>query len=516
MNGRAILRLLGPLLLLTAACGGGSDDPLALGAIPQSASVAAGDRVEVSLTLTRRETKGTTTLSATGVPAGLTATFEPAELSEDVHTSVLSIQAAPTATPGAHVIEVQATRGNHTATLELPVQVVTGSVSGTIQFQDGRPLTSAIVEVLGQGAVLVDAEGAFEIPEVTPPYDLRVSWPEQGSVHIYRGLEERHVELRPFADRDWADRRFSDFRATLTNWVPGSRFIPWIHAEDQPARIEWVTVPDATGYFYGGAVFQTPGEATLQGLTVSLDAEGRVQEYEGFLELSLVLDDEEPAEGLSAALSPIQSFTVNPNPSFEQPLSLSRACPVVEQPPHVAQMLICHAPEDALAPFPALPNGELSLLLEYANEDGGISRRVVRGISPENATPTITFAAPPVLESPVSGGYIDQTQSFLVSFEGDAPITLSLRRIGSEQEFHVTTREREIPFPDPGPFITRPEDSSWEWVVRALPEASGWEVLEDGGVLGIHARVDQGLFGGPLGAQPHTTRSEYRAVSVPW
>src|SRR5690606_8025563 len=98
----------------------------------------------------------------------------------------------------------------------------------------------------------VDAEGRFEFREVTPPYDLRVSWPEAGSVHIYRGLEQRRLELKPFADRERPEVSKAGYRVTISNWVeePGSDFLMWLYAEDQHVDFEAGSIPHQTGEFY--------------------------------------------------------------------------------------------------------------------------------------------------------------------------------------------------------------------------------------------------------------------------
>lgn len=517
MNVRAILPIIGLLSLLAVACGGGDGDAdaLALSAVPGSTTLPVGGTAEVTVTLTRRGADGPATLSATGLPTGVTATFAPAELAEDAHTSVLTLEASATAAPGSHAIRIQVTGGAQSGALELPIEVVTASVSGTISFQSGLPLTTAIVEVPGRRAVIVDEDGAFEIPEVNPPYDLRVSWPEAGSIHLYRGLEDRHVELRPFDDNRRPEQQSADYEVTITNWVPGSDFVPWIYSEEQPVQLEWSSIPDAAGWFIGSARYLATGPAALQGLALGRDANRVVNAYRGFLNAPVLLDQEGSAKGLSFALEPVESFGFLPEVHAASGLSLSQVCPVVEQ-PQVARELFCNDAEDGLPLLPELPSGELTVLMEYANANGAISRRAVRGVTAEGNAPTVTFAAPPVLESPASGASMERTDAFLVAVDGDAPITLTLWRRAPLQEFHITTREREIPLPDFGQFIPYPDGTGWEWMVRALPDASGWEVLEDGGVIGIQARVDKGLGGSPLGAQPHTTRSESRPVSIGW
>lgn len=517
MNVRLVPWILGLFSLLAVACGGGDGDgALALSALPGSVTVGAGESVEVTLTLTRRGSDGTASLSAPRLPTGVTATFEPAELGAAVHTSVLTLQASSLTALGSHVAGIQVSEGDRTGTLELPIEVVTGSVSGRILFQAGMPMTTAIVEVVGRPGVLVDAEGRFEFREVTPPYDLRVSWPETGSVHLYRGLEDRRLDLRPFADNERPDVTRAEYEVTITNWTPAvdADFLVWLYAEDRHVDVEWSHAPDATGRFRGGVEYVTPGAATLQAIRMGRDANWVVTGYRGFLNAPMVLDQEGSALGLSYAMEPIGTFAGVPEVVAAPGLSLLRACPIVEQ-PHVTSELFCNEAAWGFPPLPELPNGTLSLLVEYADANGGISRQVVRGLTPENNAPAVTFTAPPVLESPASGASIGRGESFLVAAEGDAPITLTLRRPQSPQEIHVTTREREIPFPEPGPFATYPYSAEWEWAVRAIPGATGWEVLEHGGVVGIQSHFDN-YRRTAMGPQPHTTRSEFRPVRVGW
>jgi hypothetical protein len=79
---------------------------LALGA--PTLAISQGQNKTVTVTVTRSNFSETVTLGATGLPAGVAATFNPASLAGSAQTSTLTLAATATATPGIATVTIQA------------------------------------------------------------------------------------------------------------------------------------------------------------------------------------------------------------------------------------------------------------------------------------------------------------------------------------------------------------------------------------------------------------------------
>jgi endoglucanase len=100
-----------------------------LAANPASVSVARGAAVTSVVNLTRTNFTGSVTLSATGLPAGVTAAFSPA--STTGNTSTLTLTASGTATLGAATVTVTGTTTTLTPRTTTIALNVTGTTGGT-------------------------------------------------------------------------------------------------------------------------------------------------------------------------------------------------------------------------------------------------------------------------------------------------------------------------------------------------------------------------------------------------
>src|SRR5688572_27371502 len=112
--GRNVARKLGSFLLaLAAGCGlfGGEDEPsISLAASSTTAVVQQGGSMAITLELGRTNFEGTITLAVEGtLPAGVTATFTPTLVAAGVSTSIITIAASGSATPGVMALTIKAT-----------------------------------------------------------------------------------------------------------------------------------------------------------------------------------------------------------------------------------------------------------------------------------------------------------------------------------------------------------------------------------------------------------------------
>ncbi|HSD88754.1 MAG TPA: hypothetical protein VLB44_14605 [Kofleriaceae bacterium] len=109
-------------------------------------------------------------LSATGLPAGVTASFAPMSLPPGTDSSIVTLTIDQAANAGMADIMLTGTAGSltHSATvsLDLQTQTVAGKVRGT-----GAGIA---VRIVGKAATQTDATGNFMFTDVKVPYDIYV------------------------------------------------------------------------------------------------------------------------------------------------------------------------------------------------------------------------------------------------------------------------------------------------------------------------------------------------------
>jgi hypothetical protein len=171
-----------------AACGGKDDTKdgdapsLSVGVDPASLSVTIGASATATVTLTRTKLDGASVaLAVSGMPSGVTATFDSAATT--TNTATLTVTAAAGTSAGASSLTITATPDGAAAatttlalTLSAPPPM---TVTGTVLNAQVLPVAGVIVHVLGSGAAsLADAttaaDGTFTVTNIVPPYDVNV------------------------------------------------------------------------------------------------------------------------------------------------------------------------------------------------------------------------------------------------------------------------------------------------------------------------------------------------------
>jgi hypothetical protein len=185
-------------LCLLAACGGSSDDDaspptttppppggtdgggsppaapaIALAAAPGAQTVILGGDAEITVTLTRSGgASGDVTLSAAGLPAGVTATFDPPVLGAGATTSKLTVSADKGAAEGAATVTISGASGELAATASVALTVASLTVTGKVTAFLGDPLAAVGVLVGDEPAVTSGPDGSFTVHGVAVPYDV--------------------------------------------------------------------------------------------------------------------------------------------------------------------------------------------------------------------------------------------------------------------------------------------------------------------------------------------------------
>lgn len=150
-------------MLLVTGCGGGgsgSSPSFTLSAGPANPSVGQGGSVTTTITVTiQNGFSGSVTLSASGLPVGVTASFNP---SSTTSTSVLTLAAAGTAPTGTTAVTVIGTSGSLAPTAPVSLTVAAPSVSVTIS-----PKRAAVVATTQTQQFTPTVTGNMGNPAVT-------------------------------------------------------------------------------------------------------------------------------------------------------------------------------------------------------------------------------------------------------------------------------------------------------------------------------------------------------------
>jgi len=164
-----------------------------------SAELLRGADVQVVVTLTRAGgASADVTLSVTGLPANVDASFSPVVLSGGTLTSTLTLSATAAATEGDYDLSVTGTGTGLADTADLALDVVSLSVTGHVVTMYDLPVVGAAVSSQGDTGI-TDASGKFNLTGLAVPYDLSVWNAADEWVHVFEGLTTDEPLLAPVA-----------------------------------------------------------------------------------------------------------------------------------------------------------------------------------------------------------------------------------------------------------------------------------------------------------------------------
>lgn len=223
-NALAVLAL--GLAWSLGACGGpAASISITLGSTSQTLLM--GDD-EVSLTVTVQRlggAAGDVTLSASGLPAGVSASFAPAVLSGATTVSTLTLHSSPAAVPTSVSVSVAALGPGLAANAGLTLTIEALTVSGTVVGLFDQPLVGVEVFVGAPGAATVatGADGAFVLNDVPVPYTLTVLDVGGQWAQSFEGLRTPTPRLFPWAAAfDFTGLPTTTVQGTLAAPVPAS------------------------------------------------------------------------------------------------------------------------------------------------------------------------------------------------------------------------------------------------------------------------------------------------------
>ncbi len=198
---RSALRRLGPWLAaigLVAACTSGPNPGLTLTPDTTTPTAIRGSSVQVEIDLTRIGNVGEpVALAIAGLPADVTATFDPATLAGSATEASLTLTVGAAAVEGSADLTLSGSAGSLAADTELTLTVASLTISGRAEELLLQPLIGATVASQGQ-TTFTDANGEFTLSGLSLPYDLVLSAAvDDGAIHVYEGLTTTAPLLRP-------------------------------------------------------------------------------------------------------------------------------------------------------------------------------------------------------------------------------------------------------------------------------------------------------------------------------
>jgi hypothetical protein len=145
----------------------------------------------VTLTVTRDAAlTDAIALTATGLPAGVTATFGAASLPAGTDTTTMTLAIDYAASPGTTDVTITGTAGTLTHSQTVSLELHTQTVAGKVRYD----IMAVTVRIVGKPATTSDATGNFTFTDVKVPYDIYVlgqNGPDTApvpAVTYYKGL----------------------------------------------------------------------------------------------------------------------------------------------------------------------------------------------------------------------------------------------------------------------------------------------------------------------------------------
>lgn len=286
------------VVLLLAACGQSPSIVLTLDAA--SAALLRGSDVTVEVTLKRAgAASADVTLTISGLPANVTASFSPVTLSGGTLASTLTLSAAAAAVAGSYDVTVAGTGTGLVASADLTLDVTNLSVTGRVVSLLEIPIPGVSVRSQDDSAI-TGADGSFTLTGLSVPYDLAV-WNQADSwVQIYEGLVAADVMVAPLADSmPSATSRSAVVSGSLAGGIipVAANQVVMVCAEgtDGIAMGCDTVEPTESAYTIGIQWFGPATRAvTVHALQVQRDPSGYPTAYPGYATMDLTLTDTVP------------------------------------------------------------------------------------------------------------------------------------------------------------------------------------------------------------------------------
>lgn len=494
------------LSAILVACTSGAS--LALQLSPTAVELFRGGQVQVEVTVTRpANAAGDLTLSATGLPSGVTAQFDPAVLAGAAQSSTLTLEADAAASLGATTLTVTVSGGSTSASRDLGLTVSTLTVQGRVKGSLNQPIAGATVVIAGHGTAVTAADGTFSVEDVTVPYDVTVLNAALGWAHTFVGVSAANPEIFPL----------TSLSAPIA--VPTATITGDLDAVVPPDHQTYVCVQGTTVPVYGCTTVSEGSSAYT--ITVNWAEGDSVDVRLRAVEISQDALSSEPTAITGASAS--APFTVTEGGASDVDL-------VMGGPVAPATFTATVSPTFAAASYNAAAMSHLTDTFTLGITGFGSDSTTINVFAPffSNATYTVAAGAttaagassiewrtglaqgaavelePPIPPSPIfpadSATGVDNDTAFTVENSGGGTLTFQFNPSLAGPSYAVTTTDPAVTIPDLGLHgLSLPAATDYSWSVFGSPEVLDMDQAVTGpGYLGAYVEIAYALsLGGP-------------------
>lgn len=480
------------MAIVLAACASGPSLSLSVGS--SSIDIVRGASAEVEVTVSGSDS-GSVDLSISGLPAGVTGTFDPATLAAGATSSTLTLEVDAGAVEGITDLTVTATQGSAAASADVQLTVSDLAVNGRVVGLLDVPMVGVNVAIQGTIAT-TDANGAFTIDGLSVPYDLVVY--QAGAeplAHVFAGMTTPTPEVLPYMIATTGGGFPSgSVVGALPSAVPASHgVVACVEGTSMPVYGCDTANPTDTIYSTSATWASGPSAAfRVRALELEVDAVGFPVTYTGF---GTSADDTVTNGGTTSAVdivsyastpgattvtgtaSPPAGFTLE-NLSGASRVSSNLVMPVFDA------FDAGGLSTSFSVPLPNLGEGEF-LLMARASSAGNASTYSWAGGLDGSSTVSLPLPAPPPQVTPADGATgVTTATPFTVASDADALNTFVFQTsVVGAPEFAVTTASDTATIPDLAAIgLPLPSTTAYGW---ALIESAGVASTDEGGVAWI-------------------------------
>jgi hypothetical protein len=442
-------------------------------------------------------------LSASGLPAGVTATFEAPSLAKGTDHTTVTLAIDFAASPGTTDVTVTGTVGSVTHSATIPLELHTQTVAGKVRGN----ASGVTVRLVGQAAVVSDATGNFTFTDVKVPYDVYVvgqTGPSDGpipAVTYYKGLTRLDPVVTPpstYCHGALCALELGDNRsATVTGGMgagagspTGPTYWKFTSAGDGQVNttgtwtytLTWFTTQfmnnTRAGRLHGMQATRGTADAPTGWLYYASPADIILTNTQTTTNVDLIMSTLATTADLTGTITPPAGFTT-PTVALTQTLA---GWPF---------QVWTAATTNAASTIPLLADQTASF---YAISTGstGSSEGVVPNITVATDV-SMTLPPPASVVGPASGaGNVTPTTPFTFMTPPGQVYEVSMRSTAAVYVFYTTTGSLTVPDLEELPF---PSGASFDWqVVGYGPVSTGVDAAADAVSVQRVSSFDTGAF----------------------
>lgn len=431
---------------------------------PAVAVLVRGDDTPVEVTLTRAAGVGSdVTLSVSGLPALVTASFDPPTLSGAALTSTLTLSADPSAAVGTYPLSIVGSFGGAAATATLSLEVTSMTVTGQVVTYLNYPAVGVAVGSQGVASV-TDDDGRFALPGLSIPYDLSVWNAAEDWVHVYEGMTAAEVTVSSLTGGPATPESRS---AMVSGMLTGSAIPVGINQSVLvcPEGLDGtvigcaIVLPTQSAYALNAEwVGSSSRKARLHALQVELGGDGYPIAYHGYTSVAVTLTDGVPATVNLDLGEPLTTTTVDVE--LDAAVTVGTFIAAVEVGPNMTLpvLVVGSAATEHSVRMPVIDGSSYTYVGSVDSTYFGWQAGAT------GSTVTISIPSRPQLVAPGDGTTgVTVLTDFTVSNMAGGPITYSWSAVGGPA-VALTSLSSTRKVPDLAPYnIALPAGTTFSW-----------------------------------------------------